>query len=128
MRKQVRIDDTNDPLESKTDRVLTSYQPSNTESQEDVNTARYEQISVRKVTFQINEKLLDELIKLHDKLRVELGKEVPYREVLVEVGIDQVIEQLKGKGRDEFLSIAMERQRLREELATARQERRARNR
>ncbi len=125
MKKQARIDDTNDPLESKTDRVLTSYQPSNTESQEDVNTARYEQISVRKITFQINEKLLDELIKLHDKLRVELGREVPYREVLVEVGIAQVIEQLKGKSKDEFISVAMERQQLREELATARKERRA---
>lgn len=125
MKKQARIDDTNDPLESKTDRVLTSYQPSNTESQEDVNTARDEQISVRKITFQINEKLLDELIKLHDKLRVELGREVPYREVLVEVGIAQVIEQLKGKSKDEFISVAMERQQLREKLATARKERRA---
>ncbi len=128
MEKQARIDDTNDPLESKTDRVLTSYQPSNTASQEDVNTVKYEQISVRKITFQINEKLLDELIKLHDMLRVELGKEVPYREVLVEVGIAQVIAQLKGKSKDEFISVAMERQQLREELATARQQRRARNR
>lgn len=127
MKKQARIDDSNDPLESKTDRVLTSYQPSNTESQEDGNTAKYEQISVRKITFQINEKLLDELIKLHDKLRVELGREVPYREVLVEVGIAQVIEQLKGKSKDEFISVAMERQQLREELATARKERRASN-
>ncbi|MBD2122523.1 hypothetical protein [Trichocoleus sp. FACHB-262] len=49
---------------------------------------------LKKATFQLDETLLKELDTFHLKLQLELGKEnAPYKEVLVEAAIAQLLEQ-----------------------------------
>lgn len=51
---------------------------------------------LKKATFQLSEALLKELDTFHLKLQLELGKEnTPYKEVIVEEAIAQLLEQYK---------------------------------
>ena len=71
-------------------------------------------ITCRKSTFQINEKVLNELDKLHLTLQLELGKaNAPYKEVIVEEALVRLLEQ-ESSDRSALISVLLERQKSRD--------------
>lgn len=71
-----------------------SEQVNNSGSQQVNNSGSQQPKKLKKATFQLNETLLKELDTFHLKLQLELGKEnTPYKEVLVEAAIAQLLEQ-----------------------------------
>lgn len=69
--------------------------PDNKSGTQQVNNSGSQQPKkLKKATFQLDETLLKELDTFHLKLQLELGKEnAPYKEVLVEAAIAQLLEQ-----------------------------------
>ncbi len=65
---------------------------------------------LRKSTFQISEEVLNQLEQLHLGLQLELGKkDAPYKEVIVEEAIVQLLEQMNSN-RTELLEVLAKRQ------------------
>lgn len=65
---------------------------------------------LRKSTFQISEEVLDRLEQLHLGLQLELGKkDAPYKEVIVEEAIVQLLKQMNSN-RAELLEVLAKRQ------------------
>ena len=65
---------------------------------------------LRKSTFQISEEVLNQLEQLHLGLQLELGKkDAPYKEVIVEEAIVQLLEQMNSN-RTELLEALAKRQ------------------
>ena len=65
---------------------------------------------VRKSTFQLSSKILEQLDRLHLELQLELGKvNAPYKEVIVEEAIGRLLE-VAGDNRSELVEAFLERQ------------------
>ncbi len=80
--------------------------------QQDNNKAsqQVDKSSLRKVTFQIQESVVNRLDKLHLQLQLELGKaNAPYKEVIVEEAISRLLEEVESN-RDELIEALQERQ------------------
>jgi len=118
--KKVRLTD-NDPLESKSDSVLSTYSDFNqankltsipvslsqnsgnkkSTSQQSSNLAgqlgdqpRVKPIQIKKVTYQLDSRLVEQLDRVHLQLCLERGKSAtPYKEVLVETAISIFLEK-----------------------------------
>jgi hypothetical protein len=118
--KKVRLTD-NDPLESKSDSVLSTYSDFNlankltkelnnlstdnggkklTSQQSDNLTvqpqdqSKAKTIQIKKVTYQLDSELVEQLDRVHLQLCLERGKSAtPYKEVLVETAIAMFLEQ-----------------------------------
>lgn len=100
------------------DKKLTSPQDSKTKSRVANQIASQlsskstsQQVSkLRKSTFQISEYVLNRLEQLHLKLQLEMGKkDAPYKEVIVEEAIVQLIEQINSNPT-EILEVLTKRQ------------------
>lgn len=118
--KKARLTD-NDPLESKSDSVLSTYSdfnPANKSASEHANLSkdsgnkkstsqqsrnlaaqpedqsRVKPIQIKKVTYQLDSRLVEQLDRVHLQLCLERGKSAtPYKEVLVETAIATFLEQ-----------------------------------
>ncbi len=67
-------------------------------------------LKLRKSTFQISEEVLNSLDQLHLGLQLELGKkDAPYKEVIVEEAIVQLLKQMNSN-RTELLEVLAKRQ------------------
>lgn len=65
---------------------------------------------VRKSTFQLSSKILEQLDRLHLELQLELGKQdSPYKEVIVEEAIARLLE-VAAENRSELMEALLERQ------------------
>ncbi|MBD2652046.1 hypothetical protein H6G45_00770 [Synechocystis sp. FACHB-383] len=118
--KKVRLTD-NDPLESKSDSVLSTYSdfnsantltsehaslPEDSENKKSTSQqfrslagqledqSRAKPIQIKKVTYQLDSRLVEQLDRVHLQLCLERGKSsTPYKEVLVETAIATFLEQ-----------------------------------
>ena len=83
------------------------------EEKQQVNQSTSQQVDkskLRKVTFQIQESVVNRLDKLHLQLQLELGKaNAPYKEVIVEEAISRLLEEMESN-RDGVLEVLQERQ------------------
>ncbi len=119
--RKSRIED-NDPLESKSDSVLSSYsnfkpvnqstsqpvklspneiakkstsQQVNESTVQDDNQTKVKTIQTKKVSYQLDKNLVERLDHAHLQLCLERGKQsTPYKEVLVETAIGMFLDQL----------------------------------
>lgn len=124
VKPRARVSD-NDPL-SPTDRVIAGFEQYNKPASEQANHSASSQLNkssgqlvsklasekgksltLRKATFQLNEEVLKQLDVLHLQLQLELGKaEAPYKEVIVEEAIVELLKQDRAK----MIEALMERQ------------------
>jgi hypothetical protein len=124
VKPRARVSD-NDPL-SPTDRVIAGFEQYNKPASEQANNSESSQpdksggqlvsklasekgkpLALRKATFQLNEEVLKQLDVLHLQLQLELGKaEAPYKEVIVEEAIVELLKQDRAK----MIEALMERQ------------------
>ncbi len=91
---------------------MTSQQDNNKASQKDEKLAKQQvnKSKLRKVTFQIQESVVNSLDKLHLQLQLELGKaNAPYKEVIVEEAISRLLEEAESN-RDELVEVLRQRQ------------------
>ena len=115
VKPRARVSD-NDPL-SPTDRVIAGFEQYNKPASEQANNPESSQpdksggqlvsksasekvkpLTLRKATFQLNEEVLKQLDILHLQLQLELGKaEAPYKEVIVEEAIVELLKQDRAK-------------------------------
>ena len=103
--KRARLTDENNPLKSKTDDFLvgieqanqpTSLEADKIRSQEADKSKLQQAETLRKATFKLSEAVLRRLDNYHLQLQLELGKaDAPYKEVIVEEAICQLLEQAK---------------------------------
>ena len=110
------------------DNTLASQLPNKTKSQQDKKSTRQKvnkitspiaslptsqpvnKLKLRKSTFQISEEVLNSLDQLHLGLQLELGKkDAPYKEVIVEEAIVQLLKQINSN-RAELLEVLAKRQ------------------
>jgi hypothetical protein len=69
---------------------------------------------IKKATFQLSEAVLQQLDTLHLQLQLELGKaNAPYKEVIVEEAIAQLLEQANGD-RTKLIEVLRQRQQQRD--------------
>jgi hypothetical protein len=134
MRRRARLTEENNPL-TQTDEVLAgleqfsksaSQQVSKPESQQSskltsqkashLTSQETVKLTIRKATFQLSEEVLQQLDKLHLQLQLQLGKsETPYKEVIVEEAIAQLLEQ-SNEDLTQHLSAFNKRQQRRNRL------------
>lgn len=119
-KKRARLTEDNDPLTA-TDKVLAGFgQLSQPTSQPAQNTAsqkhnkltsqQVDKPSLRKVTFQIAEPIINQLDQLHLQLQLDLGKaNAPYKEVIVEEAIAQIL-ATAAENREALLETLQPRQ------------------
>jgi hypothetical protein len=106
VKKKARLRE-NDPLESKTDSILSSFsenkQVNKVESQE-LNTLASQEVKkpikttskLKKATYKLSEEVIERLDRYHLKLNLDRGKKnTPYKEVLVEEAISFYLDQLE---------------------------------
>ena len=75
-----------------------------------VNKSTSQQPALRKATFALSSEVLNQLEQLHLQLQLELGKKnTPYKEVIVEEAISQLLEQAQ-LNRSELLEALTKRQ------------------
>ncbi|MDJ0581141.1 hypothetical protein [Crocosphaera sp.] len=92
----VKSDTSGDELTSQKDEKSTSKQ--------------VDKLELRKVTFQIQQSVVNRLDRLHLQLQLDLGKtNAPYKEVIVEEAISQLLEDMEIN-RDKWIEILQERQ------------------
>lgn len=122
VRKKARLTE-NDPLESKTDSILSSLsgdkqvdklamqQPENSASQkvnqlesQEVNRLESQQVrkpipatsQLKKATYKLSEEVIERLDRFHLQLNLDRGRQnTPYKEVLVEEAISFFLDQLE---------------------------------
>lgn len=102
----------NNQLVSPKDNKSTSRQDNKSTSQLSDKTTRQQvnKSKLRKSTFQISEEVLERLEQLHLGLQLELGKkDAPYKEVIVEEAIVQLLKQM-NTNRAELLEVLAKRQ------------------
>lgn len=112
MARRARLTADNDPL-SQTDQVLAGFEQFNQSGSQQVNQSGSQlvskltgqppdqsgsqipdKLSLRKATFQLNEALLERLDMFLLQLQLQLGKaNAPYKEVIVEEAIAQLLDQ-----------------------------------
>ncbi|CCQ56672.1 hypothetical protein [Crocosphaera watsonii] len=69
-----------------------------------------DKLKLRKVTFKIQESVVNRLDRLHLQLQLDLGKaNAPYKEVIVEEAISLLLEEMESN-RDELIEVLQERQ------------------
>jgi hypothetical protein len=102
--RKIRITD-HDPLESKTDSVLSSFstpqQPDKLTSQK-VSKLTSQQVNqsvkaqLKKATYQLDESVIERLDRAYLQMSLDRGKQAtPYKEVLVETAIAYFLDQLE---------------------------------
>lgn len=97
--RKVRIMD-HDPLESKTDDVLSSFtqdkQSNKSASQPAKKSSGQKVIKLKKATYQLDEAVLERLERAYLQMSLDRGKQnTPYKEVLVETAITNFLDQLE---------------------------------
>ena len=119
-KKRARLTEDNDPLTA-TDKVLAGFQQlsqptsqpaQNTASQKDnkLTSQQVDKPTLRKVTFQIAEPIINQLDQLHLQLQLDLGKaNAPYKEVIVEEAIAQIL-ATAAENREGLLEALQQRQ------------------
>lgn len=103
-KRKIRLTD-HDPLESKTDSVLSSFsapkQVNLSGSQKDDKPKSYQakklsKAQLKKATYQLDEAVLERLDRAYLQMSLERGKQnTPYKEVLVEAAIATFLAQLE---------------------------------
>ncbi len=91
---------------------MTSQPDNHKTSQKDEKSAseQVDKLTLRKVTFQIQESVVNRLDKLHLQLQLDLGKtNAPYKEVIVEEAISRLLEEMESN-REELLEVLQKRQ------------------
>lgn len=102
--RKIRLTD-RDPLESKTDSVLSSFsapkQVELSESQKPNKSTTYQakksdKVQLKKATYQLDKSVLEQLDRAYLQMSLERGKQnTPYKEVLVETAIANFLDQLE---------------------------------
>lgn len=88
----------------------TSQLVSKSESQDAGNSTSQQVDKLKKATFKLSQSVLEQLDTFHLQLQLELGKaNAPYKEVIVEEAISQLLEQVL-QDRDSVLVRIQERQ------------------
>lgn len=67
-------------------------------------------VVIKKVTFQLQESVFEQLKDAHYDLGKKLGKDAPYREVIIEEAIVRLLDSLSGDDRTEVLDSLRTRQ------------------
>ena len=98
-KRKIRITD-NDPLESKTDDILSTFstaqQSNKSASQPAKKSSGQKSVKLKKATYQLDEAVLERLDRAYLQMSLDRGKQnTPYKEVLVETAIANFLEQLE---------------------------------
>ena len=123
-KKRARLTEDNDPLTG-TDEVIAGLQQFSQSTSQPAKKAgkhtgkakteikQASKLTCRKVTFQIDESVVEQLDRLHLQMQLDLGKaNTPYKEVIVEEAIS-VLLGMAEFDREGLLESLQERQRLR---------------
>jgi hypothetical protein len=120
--KKVRLMD-NDPLQTKTDSILSGYNDfgqANKQESQPVNKSGSKQVveseavttQLKKATYQLDASVLEKLDRTYLKMSLDRGKQAtPYKEVLVETAISLFLEKLEED--PSILELALSRQKKR---------------
>lgn len=120
--KKARLMD-NDPLQTKTDSILSGYNDfgqANKQESQPVNKSGSKQVveseavttQLKKATYQLDASVLDKLDRTYLQMSLDRGKQAtPYKEVLVETAINLFLEKLDED--PSFLELALSRQKKR---------------
>jgi len=120
--KKARLMD-NDPLQTKTDSILSGYNDfgqANKQESQPVNKSGSKQVveseavttQLKKATYQLDASVLEKLDRTYLKMSLDRGKqETPYKEVLVETAISLFLEKLEED--PSILELALSRQKKR---------------
>jgi hypothetical protein len=120
--KKVRLMD-NDPLQTKTDSILSGYNDfgqANKQESQPVNKSGSKQVveseavttQLKKATYQLDASVLEKLDRTYLKMSLDRGKQAtPYKEVLVETAINLFLEKLEED--PSVLELALSRQKKR---------------
>lgn len=120
--KKVRLMD-NDPLQTKTDSILSGYndfgqtnkqesQQANKSGSKQVTESEAVTIQLKKATYQLDASVLERLDRTYLKMSLDRGKQAtPYKEVLVETAINLFLDKLEED--PSFLELALSRQKKR---------------
>ena len=111
-KRKIRITD-NDPLESKTDDILSTFstaqQPNKSTSQPAKKLSGQKLVKLKKATYQLDEVVLERLDRAYLQMNLDRGKQnTPYKEVLVETAIANFLDQLEAN--QDLLEDALDRQ------------------
>lgn len=100
----VKSDTSGDKLTSQPEVQKTSQKDEKSTSEQ------VDKLMLRKVTFQIEESVVNRLDRLHLQLQLDLGKaKTPYKEVMVEEAISRLLEEVESN-RDQWIEALQQRQ------------------
>ena len=105
VKKKARLTE-NDPLESKTDSILSSLQAKKSTSQQSKNiksqkvnkltSQEPKTVELKKATYKLSEDVIERLDRAYLQMSLDRGKQnTPYKEVLVEEAIALFLDQLE---------------------------------
>lgn len=88
----------------------TSGDKPTSQKEEKSTSEQVDKLILRKVTFQIEESVVNRLDRLHLQLQLDLGKaKTPYKEVMVEEAISRLLEEVESN-RDQWIEALQQRQ------------------
>lgn len=103
-KRKIRLTD-HDPLESKTDSILSSFsnsEPANKSASQQSKKSTGSQVNkttkaqLKKATYQLDESVLERLDRAYLQMSLDRGRQdTPYKEVLVETAITYFLDQLE---------------------------------